>query len=246
TVSLDQVGNLVIYRGAIGGTVLASTVISPLSIWRYIEAAVTISDTVGTVEVHLDGSATPILSFTGDTKNAGTNTTIDACALYGVNSGNSPYFDDWYVCDTAGTINNTFLGDVRVYTLAPNGAGNYTQFVPSTGSNYTCVDEQPYNTTDYVGSPTTGNRDSYALTDLPATVATVFGTSEIAVVEKSDAGAAAIKQSMRVGLTDYDTAATNLATSWTSLRNLRETNPNTGVAWTAAGVNGAEMGVTVG
>lgn len=243
---LTSAGTLTVYRG--GGTTLASASVSPAGYWHYIEVAVTISDTVGTVEVRIDGASTPVINFSGDTKNGGTNTTIDACALYTASSSAS-YFDDWYICNDQGTTNNNFLGDVRVYTLAPNGNGNYSQFVGSDAdstNNYQLVDEQPYSTTDYVGSATSGNRDSYALTDLPANVTTVFGTQAHAIVAKADAGLQSIKQVIRVNSTDYETAATVLGSSYVSLFDLREQNPNTSAAWTPSDINGVEIGVRVG
>jgi hypothetical protein len=250
-VRLNQDGSVQVRRGGDAGAVIASAPAGsvPGLGWHYMECRVIISDTVGVVEVRMDGSSTPVINFSGDTRNGGTSTNIDY--LGGSGSGATGYneWDDMYVVDTLGAINNTFLGDVRVYTLAPNGNGAYSQFVGSDGNsvdNYLLVDEAPYNTADYVGSPTTGQRDSYLLTDLPATVATVFATQSRAIVAKSDAGAASIKQSIRVAATDYDTAATVLSTTWIDLVTLYETNPNTGVQWTAAGVNGAEIGVVVG
>jgi hypothetical protein len=225
-----------------GGTLPAGTLVTG---WNYIEATAVISDTVGLVKIRVNGSATDALSISGlDTRNAGTSTNIDAIAIAG-NAVTSTQYDDMYVCNSLGSINNTFLGDVRVYSLAPTGAGNYTQFVPSTGANWAAVDEQPYSATDYVGSPTSGNRDSYVLTDLPATVGTVFGTREELVAAKSDAGAASIKQSLRIASTDYDGSALTLGTTYVGFITVRETNPNTAAAWTPAGVNGAEIGVVV-
>ena len=105
------------------------------------------------------------------------------CSSSGMN------FDDLYVCDSAGSTNNGFLGDCRIDTIYPSGAGNYTQFTPSTGSNYTCVDETAPNTTDYVDGATVGDRDSYALGNLSALSSqTVYGVQVNAAILKDDAG----------------------------------------------------------
>jgi hypothetical protein len=249
TVAVKGDGSIEVRRGTTSGTLLTSlgagTVTSDA--WCYVEARVTIADSGGTVKVRINGSGTNAIDFTGDTKNGGTGTNIDQVSL---GSGASTAFvDDWYVADTTGSVNNDFLGDVRVLTLAPSGNGNSSQLTGSDGNstdNYALVDEQPYSASDYVGSATTGHKDTYALTDLPGTVTTVHAVQEVAVVAKSDAGAASIKQVLRSGGTDYATSATSLGTSYATIANLRETDPATATAWTTSGVNSAEAGVEVG
>lgn len=248
TVLYTSGGTIEVRRGNSGGTLLASasTGLVHLTTWNYLEVKVTIHDSTGTVKVRMNGATSDLISFTGDTKNGGTNTTIDAVRVGGSSQAR---MCDWYICDTSGSVNNDWLGDVRVYPLAPSGNGNYSQFVGSDGNstdNYLLVDEQPYSAADYVGSPTSGNRDTYAMTDLPAGVATVFGTQECSIALKSDAGASTLKQALRISGTDYETTAVALSTSAAGIYNLRETNPNTAAAWTASGVNGTESGVRVG
>lgn len=250
-VGWDGAGHLQVWRG--DGTLLATStdIIMPLVAyhWRHWEIKAVISDTVGSVEIRIDGASTPVINISGvDTRNGGTSTNIDAVSINNPNGAYSAW-DDFYVLNTLGSVNNNFLGDVRVYALSPNGNGNYSQFVGSDAdsvNNYLLVNEKTPNTANYVGSPTTGNRDSYVMEDLPATVLTVYGTQEVVMAAKSDAGVVSMKQSMRVAATDYDTAATTLASSYMDLTNVRETNPNTAAAWTAAGVNGVEVGVVVG
>jgi hypothetical protein len=249
TVVVKGDGGVEVRRGTTSGTVLASLGAGTLTsdTWCYVEARVTVADSGGTVKVRLNGAGSNAIDFTGDTKNGGTATNIDAVSLG--SGASTAYVDDWYVADTAGSVNNDFLGDVRVYTLAPNGNGNSSQMTGSDGNstdNYALVDEQPYSASDYVGSATTGHKDTYAMTDLPGTVTTVLGVQEVAVVAKSDAGAATIKQVVRSGGADYATSAVTLGTSYATLVNLRESDPATATAWTPSGVNSAEAGVEVG
>lgn len=241
-------GVIEVRRGTASGTILASasTGQAHQDTWNYIEVKATIADAGGIVQVRMNGSATPLINFTGDTRNGGTSTLIDTV---GIGGASQCRWADWYILDTAGSApNNDFLGDVRVYVLQPTGSGNYSQLVGSDGNstdNYLLVDEAPYSTADYVGSATIGQKDSYAMADLPAGVSQVFGVMELAIVAKSDAGAAGMKQLLRVSGTDYTTAALALSTSYGEMVNLRDTNPFTGVAWTPGGVNGIEAGVEV-
>ena len=232
-------------RGNASGTLLASVTTGLLHTdWNYYEVKATIADAGGIVQVRQNGNPTPVINFTGDTKNAGTSTNIDYVRLAGTSQGD---FADWYILNTLGSApNNDFLGDVRVHCLRPNGNGNYSQYVGSDGNsvdNYLLTDESPFNTTDYVGSSTVGQKDSYTLDNLPAGVTAVYGVQEVAIVAKSDAGLASIKQLLRVSGTDYTTSAFALATSYQEMVNLRELNPSTGVAWTPASVDGIEAGV---
>lgn len=249
TVNFFTDGSIEIRRGTATGTVIASAIAGTIapSVWHYVEVSCTISDTVGQVDVRVDGASTAILSFTGDTKNAGTNTTIDGVA-FDSNGTTSCAMDDLYILNSSGSTNNTFLGDVRVYALAANGNGNYSQLVGSDGNstdNYLLVDEKPYSATDYTGSATIGDKDSYVMEDLPAGVTTVFAVQEVAIAAKSDAGAGSLKQLIRRSSTDYLTAAKALTTAYAPYLNLRETDPSTSTAWTASGVNATEAGIEV-
>lgn len=232
-------------RGTSSGTLLASAVHGYVATdWVYVEVKATIADAGGIVQVRMNGNTTPVINFTGDTRNGGTSTNIDVVRLGGQSQGD---FADWYICNGLGSApTNDFLGDVRVHSLRPNGNGTYSQYVGSDGNstdNYLLTDESPYNTTDYVGNSTVGQKDSYTLDNLPAGVTAVYGIQEVAIVAKSDAGAASIKQLLRVGGTDYTTSSFVLSTSYQEMLNIRELNPNTGVAWTPAGVDGIEAGV---
>lgn len=247
TISLDSGDFIRARRGTTSGTVLGISSIPTPEGWFYFEAKITIHDTTGAIVLKVNGNEVLNLSNI-DTKNGGTNNSIDVVKL-GSSVGNFVYVDDWYVCDTAGSVNNDFLGDIRVFTLAPNGNGNSSQLTGSDGNstdNYLLVDEQPYNTADYVGSATPNQKDTYTLQDLPGTVASVIAVQEVAIASKADGGDATLKQVIRAGGTDYATSAFGVGTSWGALTNLRELNPNTGVAWTPANVNAAEVGVQIG
>lgn len=68
--------------------------------WNYLEVRTTLSDTVGTVDIRLNG--TSVLSLTAqDTKNAGTATVYDTVRVTGPGSG-SNRFDDLYILTGSG------------------------------------------------------------------------------------------------------------------------------------------------
>lgn len=242
-------GLLEIRRGTSSGTLLATgTTQIFLSQWNYIEVSCTVSDTVGEVHVRLNGNTADEVSFTGDTKNGGTNTTIDRVGYF-TGSGPAGSAADLYILNDSGPApNNSFLGDVVVRTLSPVGNGNYSQLTGSDGNsvdNYLLVDEHPYSGTDYVGSPTTGQKDTYAMTDLPAGVTTVYGLQVNSLMAKSDASLAQSRLILRSGGTDYGGTTRVLPTTFTGYYEFYETDPATGVAWTPASVNNMESGMEV-
>jgi hypothetical protein len=222
-------------------------VADPLSasgVWHYIEISATLNDTTGNVVVKVNGVT--LINFTGDTKNAGTATTIDKVRFIRTGSQNI-LVDDVYILDSTGSAPyNTFLGEIRVHTISPSGAGASTQWTPSTGANYTTVDELPYSTTDYVAGTTSGHRDTYAMGNLPSNVGTIYAVQTAIIGKKTDAGAMSVKIVDRPGSTNYATSAfTFTTTDVTYVEPLRTVNPDTSAAWTASEVNALEAGVEV-
>lgn len=235
------------------GTLLGSgTTVIPINVFAYIEIKATIHDTTGAVEVRVNG-VTDINVSGVDTRNGGTGL-LDVISLVRSNPGVTDFWiDDLYVIDTtdsgvAGVPNNDFLGDVRVEYLAPNGNGNSSQFVGSDADstdNFLLVDEAPSDgDTTYVGSPTVGNKDTYAYGNLTPTTGTVFGVQILPMARKTDAGTRSLATVARLGVTETDGPTRPLSTSYQYLSDIREANPD-GDAWDIADVNGAEFGVKV-
>lgn len=245
-------GCLMILRGTTGGTFLTiGTTPIPDSTWCYIEVSVTISDTVGQVHVRLNGSTTDEVSFTGDTKSGGTNTTIDRVVVGSgtfAGGGDNSRISDVYILNSLGTTNNTFLGDVAVRTLSPSGNGNSSQLIGSDGNstdNYLLLDEHPPSTADYVGSATPGQKDTYAIQDLPAGVTTVYGYQVTGRMAKVDASLGQARYVLRSAGTDYTGTTRALSTAYNTYSDLYETDPATSTAWTVSGVNNAELGMEI-
>lgn len=222
-----------------GGTVLGSYNY-PFANWGgYVELGGTIDPTSGSATVRLNGIN--VITFSGNTKNGGTSNTIDQLYYF----GNGTYFDDFYVCNSTGSApHNSFLGDVRIKTLAPDGAGSSTQFTPSSGANYTTVDELPYSATDYVSSSTVGNRDTYSVADLSGTP-TIYGVQNNVIAKKTDAGTVSLKPAIKSGTTVYYGSTQALGTTDSVISDIRPLDPNTSSSWSQASVNALESGFEV-
>ena len=234
---------LVLYRGWVGATVIGQYNFNlSQNVFYNIEISATIDPTAGNVVVRLNG--VNVINFTGNTKAGGTSTNIDGFGL-GANGGITAPFDDLYICNSTGSApNNTFLGDVRVQTLVPNSAGSSTQFTPSTGANYTTVDELPYSASDYVQDSVSGHRDTYNMTDL-ASIGTIYGVQNNVIAKKTDAAAISLKPALKSGASVYYGATVPLATNDMTLVDTRAVDPSTSAPWTLTNLNALEAGFEV-
>jgi hypothetical protein len=234
------------------GTVLGTTALSLASgTTYYIEVKATISDTVGVGVVHVNGVEWLNLS-NQDTKNTA-NATVDSITLgLRENSSQSPtaytlHFDDTVACDTAGSQNNDFLGDIRVQALLPDGAGNYAQWaLTGAATNREAVDEvTPDDDTTYVSSPTVGQMDSYTYGALAAASGNVKAVVHQHLLRKDDAGPRTIRPLTRISATDYFGSNVNAGDSYSFIQQIAELSPASAAAWTVSEINGAEFGQDV-
>jgi hypothetical protein len=238
SLTINTDGSLTLSRG--GGTTLSSPGTVNINVWHHYEISATVADAGGNVVVKVDG--TTVINFTGDTKSGGTSTNIDTVVI---GQDNSIIYDDLYICDNTGSAPyNTFLGDVRVNTVTPSAAGASTNFTPSSGANYTTVDELPYSATDYVTATAAGTRDTYTMSDLSGSY-TILAVQNNVVAKKADAGGTAIKPALVSGGTVYYGANRTLTVNDGTASDLRIVDPATSAAWTLAGVNSLEAGMEI-
>lgn len=239
-------GAIQVARGTHTGTVLATSatgLVPPDSTWHYLEAMVLLGDAgVGQYQVFLDGAEIIPLT-TADTKNGGTKTVFDS---HGLRGNNSCYLDDYYVANAAGSINNTFYGDTEVLALFPIGAGDLTQLTPSAGANWQCVDDTgTASLTDYVSGLTDGDRDRYAMTQIP-NAGTIHSATITLAAAKLGTDAKFVRTNIKSGATVAEGTSKVLSTSLAYLApTMRELNPDTSAAWTPSQINAINVGPVV-
>lgn len=225
-----------------GTTIAAGTTTITTGVWNYVELKIVVNGASGSCEVHLNG-VTEIASTTG---NFG-STAIGIIRLNASSGTGLSYdFDDVYACDTTGSARNTFLGDVRVKTIYPDGDGAHTQWTPSSGTNhFDRVNEHtgtyPDGDTTYVSDATPGDIDTYTMGDIDG-AATVHGVQVNSYARKDDAATRQIAPVIRKSGTDYVGNTFTLTSSYAFQSQLYDQDPS-GVDWTATTVNGMEVGV---
>jgi len=226
-----------VYQG--DGTLLGSsaTGVFANSKWCYIEAKVTISATVGVVEVNVNG--TQIINLTSqDTKN-GTDY-IGAIILNGLSPNQYSRWDDFYIDDAQ------FHGDCRIRTFMPDADGNSTDFTRSTGSNdYECVDEAQSNgDTDYISSDTLNHKSIFGITT--GALGTVEGIQLNNHCRLDEAGTRKITPIIRSNSTDYSgTETETIAANYQFENEIWETDPDDAAAWTQTKLEAAEFGLEI-
>ncbi len=244
TVHILANGAIEMRRGAYNGTLLGTSAVSTIdaNVWNYIEVKVKLSDAAGTYDVVANG--VNVLTGSGvDTQNQAA-ATFDRITLYGQQGSNS-YVTDMYVADSIGSACNDLLGDSRVDTVMPDGAGNYAQWDPSAGANYACVDDPGAldNDTTYVATDVLNEIDTYTFGNLVALGTTIHGLALVLATRKDDAGTIKSKSVTRISATDYLGIEVSQADAYDFYHDYMEVNPADSAAWEEADINGAEFGI---
>lgn len=253
TINIGSSGRVNVVRGSYSGTLIATgTTVLPYNRWFYIEIQVTVSDTIGSVEVRLNGSTTPEIKLTDiDTRNGGTNTAIDGISIGCQDTSiySAGYFDDLYILNSSGETNNTFLGDVRVQTIVPNGTGESSQFTGSDGDsvdNYALLDELPFSVADYVKSNVVGERDMYTMSKLQNNTDSILGVQHTIIGTKTGAANNInIKPALSINGSIYYGDVHILPYTFKSLQKVHDNNPGTLSKWTVSDINSIETGMEV-
>jgi hypothetical protein len=249
TQNSDQTISLFTGATSVGPSTSYST---QVDVWNYYEIKIVFSDTVGSIDVRIDGVLLPEMSVSGvDTLNFALPWT--RIGFRGLSGSGSQVFDDLYVADGTGGVNDVtdFLGDVHVTAVLPQtdavAPGNHQDWGLSTGSDHgALVDDNPNDgDTTYIISGTPGDQDTFNFPDIKLTSGTVYGVQTGIYARKDDVGERIIRALARhAGTTDVH--ATDRVIGSDTYKNyitMYRQNPVGGGAWTIADVNDSEFGV---
>jgi hypothetical protein len=252
SVNCTASGTVRVYRSTSAGTLLGTASVAlSFGTYYYVELRTKIHNTLGTIDLYVNG--TNVLSLT-DQDTQMTALAQWTTAVVGiVNSvggfGNTTMwnFDDFYLADSSGAVNNTVLGPIRVAAVLPDGNGATTNFSPSAGTNYQNVDETaPDSDTSYNTETTPGELDLYTFAALGLT-GTVRGVQTNLCVRSNGGGAETIAPMWRIdsggGPVNYTGTTVSLTTSYAYSLQVYETSPATSTAWTVSEIDGAESGI---
>lgn len=235
-------GSIKVYRGSSSGTLLESSATGVLTAqaWFWIEIKVTIHDSTGTYEVRVNG-VDVVSGSSVDTKYQATDG-VTQVRISG--TGADSYYDDLYIADDSGSFD--FLGDSRVDTIYPTGAGTTTEWTPSAGSNYENVDDATDIDDDstYNSEADVNGVDLYAFGNLAAlSSATIHAVAANICSKNEDATTHSHKAIARPVSTNRLGAEKTNTTSFKIYQEIWALNPEDSAAWEEADVNGSEFGI---
>ena len=246
---LQSTGVLEVKRGG-SGTSLGVTA-SPVIVanaFQHVEAVVTFSQTVGTVEVRVNGVT--VLSLTGqDTCNTALVecSQVNICGSFGGSGFSSCdcYVDDLFAYDNTGTYNNTFIGDRRVLTLFPNAntaTADWTAVGAATG--YECIDEaNPDEDTTYISAATSGLVSQFGLQNLPGGISVVNAVVMVERARKTEAGIANTQVSIVSGASTSNGVDKPLTEVYTYRQDVFEIDPASAAPFTPSEVDSLQFKV---
>lgn len=251
TIVQQTTGALAVKRGLAGGTQLGVTAdgVIPSASWTHIEAKVTISDTVGAVEIRVNGVT--VLNLSGvDTANTALIETSQIAQGFPTGApGSLPCSTDWVAWDTdtsqAYNAVADFVGDKQVFWQAPASDTIEADWTKSTGTvGYVLIDEAPPNTTDYVIATGVGDKSNFGVAGLPAGVVLITAVEVVAKSIKTDAGTGTMRLNVVAGGVEQNGAAKPQTTTYTYYSSGPVArNPQTLAPWTPSEVNAMQLGL---
>lgn len=172
----------------------------------------------------------------------------------------SPQFsgvlDDIYICDGNGGVNDSFMGDVKISVIRPNG-DNVTQWTGTTTgtatTHFTDVNDiNPDDDNSYVYSTATGSMELYDWEDISAFTGTIKGVQYSVYARKDEEGARVIR--LVEGTTGTNTITNSVSGKVDIYLNDNydyhhvplDTSPTTGTGWTVTDFNADRFGYIVG
>lgn len=241
-VALNSDGSATVKTGndpfpSILGTTAPNLVFS--GVYAYIELQAICGSVAGSFTLRING-ATVLVKTNVNTNPAGSGT-FDTVGVRGPGGGLTAEFDDFYICDTSGSHNNSLLGAIRVYTALPTSDNSPLQWTPSTGvAHFSLVNGVPAEsqTTD-VQTGAAGNTDQYLynLTNIPAGVS-ILGVQHGLYAELDAAGSGSIGSAVG-GSVAGNTAITTTPHIYTFPY---DTDPATGLPWVMANLIAKPIG----
>lgn len=245
---LSTAGRLRLIDGGGGAVATSATGVVTGNNWHFIEIKWRPHATLGVAEIKVD--ETTVATFAGDTlANQATQDSVAEIRLGEATTGTDSWFDDLYVLDLTGTVNNDYLGDVRVVTKLPTAdSTTNADFTPDTGTDHFSRVDEPFildDDTSYVENGTNGATDTFTTGALGLT-GTVYGVQVAAATRKTDSKVRAMKTVVRPGVTNQLGADDHTVNATYKVQHtIYEVNPDTSSLWTVGEVDGNEFGFRI-
>ena len=222
-----------------------------MTAWNYFEIKGTIDPTNGSVVIRCNN--VECFSLSGVQTSADGTSSMSAFS-FGVCPSNSQgsgsytnneiaYFDDMYLADTSGAINNDFLGSRGVKTFFPSGNGTFHAFAPSANTNWNNVSDPSFDgDASYNASSTDGDIDSFTWSGLGTNPSSITAVQITVAAKVATTGSDTLAPFILSNGTQSTPQSFLLSTDYTFVPNIWTQDPNTNAAWTPSGLNAIEFG----
>jgi len=220
----------------------------PKNQWFKISISYKIDDSTGYFHVRVNNVPEPGLSQTGiDTRNGGTGV-FNELAMYKQGAFSTTRYDDIFINDTAGSVQNSWPGDGHMRILTTNGNGNQTELQGSDGNqvdNYLLVDDVPHDSdSTYVYGSGIGLFDLYDLTTYTMSEGDSIIVVKPVAVARSTTSADKCNLYLRSGTTEASGVWNpSLTTQYEIIDgNMYHENPDDSGSWEQADLDALEVG----
>lgn len=241
TISISTTGQLRLHSGWVNDTVVYTTP-TPVIVagsWQHLEMRFA---TNGSVEVRWNGITVV------DTSVSPAGSGLFAQLRLGPRvdfEGNfrTMWIDDLFAWNDDGTVNNDFLGDMRVHTAFPDSDTVEADWEPvGQALGYECINEtSPNDDTDYIQSEDPAETSRFGIEDLPTEVATIRGVQTYTRMRKTQAGSCNIQAGLVSNGVESAGLDRPITTEWTYWQDVFEEDPDTGGPWTRESLNAAQL-----
>jgi hypothetical protein len=241
--SINSGGTMQAWRGTFLSTSLGNTsgsVAISANVWIYLEFQLYISATVGIFSVQANG--TNVLNLTSqNTKGSGSSSNIGSIVI---GSNYNCLYQDIYVTNNSGSYNTSFLGDIELPISLANANGTYTAWTANgTTPLYNCVNAAlPADGPDFASDSAPGDRMAVKYPNTSVT-GNIVAVQHVSRMLKSTSGTRTVSQVITNNGVDNVASADSLGTTYQYYQQTAETDPNTNLPWTAAGVNTVQTGL---
>lgn len=231
-----------------GAVVHSGTTVLTTSTWNHIELKTTVHASAGSFELRINGNVE--LSASGIAiQNA---TSLDApmrLALGSNGSGSSGYinYDDLYVLDGDGTMNNDFIGPCLIDTLYPDADEDCSWNTSTGADHYALVDEAAVDDdTTYVQASVADTLDLYHVNNLPNIPQDIFGVLINADLCNAGDSLLGFELVVRSDLADTSSPAVQtLSQDYARYQTILELEPTNELPWTRSTVEDAYYGYKI-
>lgn len=151
---------------------------------------------------------------------------------FGVTGSGSPSYASFPVANPSTTANLPVIITANI-TSSSGANAPFVADITQDGAN------------SYVYSSTVSQSDRYGIAAIGSTPASIVGVTTRGYFQKSDAGTRNVAVQLQSGATNVQSASTALNTAWGWISRTDLVDPATGSAWTATGVNNAQIGAVV-